>query len=212
MNDTADTKYAEARAKLANAKAICDEHNDNLHDSGVTPDQLADHKYAVIIKRDNDSWVHCANTMRDIADEHMTCVNAEYYSEWIDQVLDVATGEPVPVALAVKTTATLMENGTQGSALDRPAGEPSQAALLGFQPEAHETAADVLGTYLRKGFHFEVFPYEGDSFGAEGVDVIVGEDGSYKAVFKRWDDELGRGAGEPIALDIYTELDRVEIT
>lgn len=82
---------------------------------------------------------------------------------------------------------------------------------IAFHAEAHDTAADSLRQIA--GLTVTVVPKDADPFDAELLGVWIHEtSGCYVAVFAKWDAAAGRGdRSQTVTLDIYTELDRIEV-
>lgn len=106
---------------------------------------------------------------------------------------------------------------------DREEEEPRQAVkvesepsgdlcMIAFQAEAHDTAARHYQQLANAQLIVRVLPVHGPAFDAELFDVASGEDGQYKARFARWSDQLDGGDhGDIVVLDIYDEVERIEV-
>lgn len=99
-------------------------------------------------------------------------------------------------------------------------GRTSDAACLAFQPEAFDSAAaffhricrETATSHAGQGYTVDVIPTEGEPFTAEAILIRVGTDGQWKLVLWEWDEDAGAGDPErERVLDIYDELDRVEV-
>jgi hypothetical protein len=81
---------------LKHATTILDGFSHNDWDGSIDPETLAGCRFAVVVERDDDSWVHGADSVADVAKIAIACREAtEGYDEWISEVVDVATGEHV---------------------------------------------------------------------------------------------------------------------
>src|SRR5206468_3947903 len=77
---------------------------------------------------------------------------------------------------------------------------------IAFQPEAYDSAATVLRSI--QGYTVTVLPREDVKFDPKLHTITVGEDGQYKAVFWRWNEETDQADRSKIVeLDIYDEIE-----
>jgi hypothetical protein len=98
-------------------------------------------------------------------------------------------------------------------------------AVLAFQPEAHDSAAQFfrclaangprVGGWVDRsgqGYTVDVVTKNARRFTAEVRDVSVGDDGEYKLVLAEWDEKEGRGDPRKLVeLDLFDELERIEV-
>lgn len=87
------------------------------------PEKIAAARFAVVIERDEEGWVVAADSWQDVANHALGCLSAEYYTEWVSEVYDVATGD----VLGHRTynTVTVEFDGVEYVATDRPASSTS---------------------------------------------------------------------------------------
>jgi hypothetical protein len=74
------------------AASLCEEHS-NEWGGGDVAEAITAAKLAVVVERDQDSWVLAAQDWDDVAGIALTCLHSEYETEFISEVWDVATGE-----------------------------------------------------------------------------------------------------------------------
>lgn len=88
-----------SNTRRENAESILrdEEYNFNEWGGSVTLVELANARYAVCIKRENDCWVEQAADLNDVAHHFVGCQNTEHEVEWIAAVIDLDTGERVPL-------------------------------------------------------------------------------------------------------------------
>ena len=98
-------------------------------------------------------------------------------------------------------------------------------AVLAFQPEALDSAAQFflcltangprVGGWVDRsgqGYTVDVLTKNGRRFTAEVRQVLTADDGQHKLVLAEWDEHAGRGdRGRLVTLDLYDELERIEV-
>lgn len=84
-------------------------------------------------------------------------------------------------------------------------------ATIGFQPEAHDSAAQFFQQL--KGWTITVVTYEGETFDAECGNVEFAEGGDILLECWPWNEDLGSGdrSKPPRMLDIYGAIARIEV-
>lgn len=82
-------------------------------------------------------------------------------------------------------------------------------ATIAFQPEAHDSAADRFRGL--RGLTVTVVPTEGEQFDAQVHGLRLDDDGQYRLDVRPWDEERGEPTNEVRTLDIYDELERIEV-
>jgi hypothetical protein len=91
---------------LALAIQLC-EQCWNDHGANDSPEKIAAAPFAVVIERDEDSWVFAAASWEQVAGFALACLTGtEGYDEWIEDVYDVATGEVLSINLRTSVTLT----------------------------------------------------------------------------------------------------------
>lgn len=82
--------------KRAFAREILNEWDHNEFEGGDDIGTLVDAKYAVIVERDDDSWVRAATSAEDVAGIALSCyTGTEGYDEWINSIWDLEKQEQV---------------------------------------------------------------------------------------------------------------------
>ena len=77
---------------LALAVELLDEY-DRCCDCSDKAERIATSPFAVVVERDDDSWVLAAQDWHDVAKITLGCyVSTEGYDEWVGSVVDMATG------------------------------------------------------------------------------------------------------------------------
>lgn len=95
-------------ARRRHAAALLDEYTNNW-DGSSDLDELAGSRYAVVWKRESDSWVLRAGNARDIAAHYLDAAHGSDgpEAEWIESVIDLDTGEAVSITHTVYVSVTM---------------------------------------------------------------------------------------------------------
>jgi hypothetical protein len=95
------------------ARELLAEHT-NSWDGSSDLDELAGSKYAVVWTRESDSWVLRAADAHDLAAHYLDAASGSDgpEHEWIEAVIDLDTGEDVPLTHRLTVTLT-MPDGVQ---------------------------------------------------------------------------------------------------
>lgn len=85
------------------------EDNDNDWGGGDSLETLLESKYAVVVERDEDSWVVGAENEQDVANIALSCMHAEYYTEYISEIYEVETCEEIIFATETEVTVWIFD-------------------------------------------------------------------------------------------------------
>jgi hypothetical protein len=112
-SDTITRRARNTRRK--HARELLAEHTNEWGGSSDL-DELAGSKYAVVWKNDDCAWVLRAADAQDLAAHYLDAAygpdSRDY--EWIEAVIDLDTGEDVPLTRTLTVTLT-MPNGVQAT-------------------------------------------------------------------------------------------------
>jgi hypothetical protein len=101
--------------KIEFAQALLDEHK-NDWDGSSSVDDIAAAKYAVVVSRDNDSWVVACSDADEVAQVYVGALHADGDVEWVDEVYEVETGEPVQYRARTNVSVTIGDDDDTGEA------------------------------------------------------------------------------------------------
>lgn len=100
------------------ARELLAQHT-NGWDGSESLDELLTHKWAIVIERDEDSWVRGIDTHKDIAGYVLSCLTGtEGYDEWVEGVYDLDTGEAIDYSAT--TGVTVRDGEHEATSADSP--------------------------------------------------------------------------------------------
>jgi hypothetical protein len=100
-----------AYARFKAAREIYANWDSNDWYGSAEIEECVDNRYAIVIEREDDSWVSFANTVEQIAQHYLGCLTGtEGYDEWVEGVYDLDDeGKAVTLTSVCSVTVTLDE-------------------------------------------------------------------------------------------------------
>lgn len=109
--------------RLAFARELAEEHCTEF--IKLTAEEVAAFEFAVIFKREGESWVFGTNGYDGIAECVLEALGAATYTEWVEEVYAMATGEKVEYETTTRVTVTI--DGRDYTAADPEANKSKDA-------------------------------------------------------------------------------------
>src|SRR5215210_1086768 len=89
---------ADSAKRIEVARTILEDWDQNDWMGSSEIEEAEDNRFAIVIEREGDSWVHFADSDKEIAQHYLGCyTGTEGYDEWIEGVYDLDNdGAPYP--------------------------------------------------------------------------------------------------------------------